>query len=155
MRHARKNYPNVGFVQSQLHEKIFWKSSLLLNLPHTTVGVKTKGIFTLELSKTLYSLDLNSEQMWNCARGWKTLAHVPRYSGPCRCTAWGQWPYMVRQSQEAYMHKGSTPPRPSTLWSAIFGVFSYPFSSLKAPGKTIFFFYMDLHQNIKLFQIWT
>lgn len=50
------NCPSVGFVQ-------FW----LLNLLGTTVSAKTEGIFTPELSKTLYSLNLCSEWGWVCA----------------------------------------------------------------------------------------
>ena len=47
------------------------------------------------------------------------------------------WPYKVRQPQKACI-KARCIPRPSRFWSVTFGVFSYPFSSVKTPRNTIF-----------------
>ena len=38
MRHTKINCPSIGFVQSQLYDKIFWTASLLLNLSRTTIS---------------------------------------------------------------------------------------------------------------------
>ena len=47
MRHAKINYPSVGFVRSQLFGKISWGAGLLLKLLYTTVSAKIERIFAL------------------------------------------------------------------------------------------------------------
>ena len=47
MRHAKINYPSVGFVRSRLFGKISWGAGLLLKLLCTTVSAKIERIFAL------------------------------------------------------------------------------------------------------------
>ena len=130
--------PSVGFLRSQLCEKIFWKEGLLLNLLCTTVSVKTKGIFTLGLSKILNSLYLSSEYMWVCARKGAKPWHVSRGAVA-----------LVGASALGSVHKSRIPPRPSTFWYAISGVFFYLFSSLLETP----FFFTFLHGSASEHQI--
>ena len=70
---------SVGFVLSQLCEKIFRVTSLLLNLSCTIVNAKTEGIFAPELSITLHPsiiLDLSLEYVWVCAKGAEKPWHM-------------------------------------------------------------------------------
>ena len=124
---CKDKLPSVGFLRSQLCEKIFWKEGLLLNLLCTTVSAKTEGIFTLGLSKILNSLYLSSEYMWVCAKKGAKPWHVSR--GVV---------VLVGASASGSVHKSRMPSRPSTFWYAIYEVFFYLFSSLKTLRNTIF-----------------
>ena len=57
-------------------KKYFERQVCCQNLPRTTLSAKIEGIFALELSKTLYSLDISSKYMWVYAKGVEKPWHM-------------------------------------------------------------------------------